>query len=115
MALKGPSHTLHARSASLAFSPSFFDALVALDMILILPLNCYASILKLCACEIGGPEHAVAHRPQSSSPFHTIPSSSIFHLVFLQNILSKLFPASNTKEFSVKVSFADVGRHSWGH
>ena len=115
MALKGPSHTLHARSASLAFSPSFFDALVALGMVLILLFKCYVFVFKLHACEIGGPGHTVAHRPQCSSPFHTIPSSSIFHLVFLQNILSKLFPASNTKEFSVKVSFADVGRHSWGH
>ena len=96
VALKGPFHVLHARSASLAFSPSFIDALVALDTVLILPFKCYACVLKLCACGIGGPGHTVAHRPQSSSPFHKISSSSSpFHKIssssiFHVNILNKL-------------------------
>ena len=41
VALNGPFHTLHARSVSLAFSPSFFDAL---NTMLILLFKCYVFV-----------------------------------------------------------------------
>ena len=43
---EGPSHRSQAKSASLAFSLSFFDALVALDMVLIFRTRCFPALVS---------------------------------------------------------------------